>query len=357
MSKLQRWLRCVGPYSRYDGCNVKNITGGLLVLNRLSPKDIKFLNILAKTPEGKSALDEYIEQHEKAVKAYKIYRESVVAEVEVEKVVKPVEPKRKFKTGDKVRVLVEDCTDASTELKVGEITTVVGYKQDDEYWLRFYNCFGPKSRIGERPVVTEKCRGDGKEYFSESALELVEEKTPNELRAEIIQRAKDTLSVWKWKNNLRHHNGYRNLELPKPYNRWLMVAEFVVNEEKRTVVALLKGYVDVATKGIAKCHPSDVFNEHIGKAIALGRALGKDVSEFENAVQPTEPVVGHVVKGYEALGFYRQDRKFTLTSKKDCDSFYYPECSEYSPGNHDDFICNWQMGAIINDTNAQYKNL
>lgn len=139
------------------------------MLNKLSRKDIELLNILAKTPEGKIALDEYIKQHEKAVK--------------------PVEPKRKFKVGDKVRVLVEDCIDASTELKAGEITTVVGYKQDDEYWLRFYNCFGPKSRIGERPVVTEKCRGDGKEYFSESALELVEEESANESRAEIIQRA------------------------------------------------------------------------------------------------------------------------------------------------------------------------
>lgn len=44
---------------------------------------------------------------------------------------------------------------------------------------------------------------------------------------------------------------------------------------------------EIYSKGIVKCNPDDVFNEHIGKAIALGRALGKDVSEFENAVQPT----------------------------------------------------------------------
>lgn len=133
---------------------------------------------------------------------------------------------------------------------------------------------------------------------------------------------------------------------------------FIVNANKRTVVALMMGVSTglVRSKGIAKCNPADVFNEHIGKAIALGRALGKDVSEFENAVQPTEPVVGHVVKGYEALGFYRQDRKFTLTSKKDCDSFYYPECNEYDTDSHNDFIYNWQIGAIIDDTNAQYKN-
>lgn len=37
-----------------------------------------------------------------------------------------------------------------------------------------------------------------------------------------------------------------------------------------------------------------MFNEHIGKAIALGRALGLDVSEFENAVQPSHYAVGQI---------------------------------------------------------------
>lgn len=170
------------------------------MLNRLSRKDIELLNILAQTPEGKSALNEYIEQHEKAVKAYKIYRESVVVEVEV--------------------------------------------------------------------------------------------KSPNELRAEVIQRAKGVLE--EWIDDVTYCRGqhlkfYCNRYLPSPYSSWGLIAEFVVNTEKHTIVALLKGFetLEIATKGIAKCHPDDVFNEHIGKAIALGRALGKDVSEFENAVQPT----------------------------------------------------------------------
>ncbi|MEA0564556.1 hypothetical protein [Lysinibacillus irui] len=68
--------------------------------------------------------------------------------------------------------------------------------------------------------------------------------------------------------------------------------DFIVNTEKRTIVALLKplGSNQVVKRGIAKCDPNDVFNEHIGKAIALGRALGLDVSEFEQAVQPTVAV-------------------------------------------------------------------
>jgi len=71
--------------------------------------------------------------------------------------------------------------------------------------------------------------------------------------------------------------------------------QFIVNNEKRTVVALIKwlGSSDVWAKGIAKCAPTDCFNAHIGKAIALRRALGLDVpAEYLNAPQPTEVRVG-----------------------------------------------------------------
>lgn len=75
-------------------------------------------------------------------------------------------------------------------------------------------------------------------------------------------------------------------------------ADFVINEEKRTVVALLRGLSsgEVYVKGIAKCDPADCFNEHIGKAIALRRALGLDVpAEYLNAPQPEGKQVGDIV--------------------------------------------------------------
>ncbi|MGE1096878.1 hypothetical protein ACQJZ4_07825 [Bacillus altitudinis] len=80
--------------------------------------------------------------------------------------------------------------------------------------------------------------------------------------------------------------------------------EFIVNTEKRTVVALRKsyrlGYVN--ERGIAKCAPDDCFNAHIGKAIALRRALGLEVpAEYLNAPQPTEVRVGDVVRGRTAF--------------------------------------------------------
>lgn len=81
---------------------------------------------------------------------------------------------------------------------------------------------------------------------------------------------------------------------------------FHVNAEKRTVVAIIRTIrgKHVVHKGIAKCNPSDVFNADIGKAIALGRALGLDVERFEKAVQPNEVVVGTVVIHVEDKDVY-----------------------------------------------------
>ena len=63
---------------------------------------------------------------------------------------------------------------------------------------------------------------------------------------------------------------------------------FKTNEGKRTVVALQKVIAfskskgKVVNRGVAKCIKDDLFQEDIGKAIALGRLLGKDVSKFTN---------------------------------------------------------------------------
>lgn len=74
-------------------------------MNKPSRKDIEMLEMLVTTAESDDKLAEYIHYHKKAVKAYKAFRESVVNGVEVDKVEKVVEVKRKFKAGDKVRVL------------------------------------------------------------------------------------------------------------------------------------------------------------------------------------------------------------------------------------------------------------
>lgn len=127
-------------------------------------------------------------------------------------------------------------------------------------------------------------------------------------------------------------------------------AEFYVNKDKRSVTVLLKGVItgNLYAKAIAKCAPDDVFNADIGKAIALGRALGLDVSKFEQAVKPTEVVVGMKVtacfdgktREYTARNVYKEGGEVRV-NPKEVMLGYYP----YEPHVGD---------RIIDDTEAVY---
>ncbi|WP_418134551.1 hypothetical protein ACNFKI_06320 [Bacillus velezensis] len=112
-------------------------------------------------------------------------------------------------------------------------------------------------------------------------------------RDEIVEQAK--ADVEELKECGRTHAG-------KPFDYRLKMicvkSEFIVNRDKRTVVVLLKGAGNkfIYSRGIAKAAPDDCFNVHIGKAIALRRALGLAVpDEYLNAPQPTEVRVGDVI--------------------------------------------------------------
>ncbi len=96
-------------------------------------------------------------------------------------------------------------------------------------------------------------------------------------RAEVVRKANADI------------DGLKNESKRYDYGIFEVKAEFIVNSEKRTVVALLrgKGSGKIHTKGIAKCAPGDCFNSEIGKAIALRRALNLEVpSEYTNAPKP-----------------------------------------------------------------------
>lgn len=119
--------------------------------------------------------------------------------------------------------------------------------------------------------------------------------SPQQRRDEIVAKAKRDVEDLKTVRNLLGFRGY-------PYKDKLVTfADFIVNKDKRTVVALLRFQYEreVLSRGIAKCHPNDCFNVHIGKAIALRRALGLPVpDEYLYAPQPTEVRVGNVVSLY-----------------------------------------------------------
>lgn len=90
--------------------------------------------------------------------------------------------------------------------------------------------------------------------------------------------------------------------------------DFVINADKRTVVAIVgyKNHREEISKGRAKCAPGDVFNEHIGKAIALRRALGLavPVEYFEAGTRGSDDLaVGDVVRG-KFSGTHKEIVKF-----------------------------------------------
>ncbi|WP_406595231.1 hypothetical protein [Bacillus velezensis] len=111
-------------------------------------------------------------------------------------------------------------------------------------------------------------------------------------RDEIVEQAKaDVEKLSNYGNGVRYVTGTGSVATCR--------VEFVVNRDKRTVVALSKGVRTgkIYAKGIAKAAPNDCFNVHIGKAIALRRALGLTVlDEYLNAPQPTEVRVGDVIE-------------------------------------------------------------
>jgi hypothetical protein len=138
------------------------------------------------------------------------------------------------------------------------------------------------------------------ESTAQSLLEIVHELNPK--RADVVAKAKVDVEALK-------STHYPTRDRYYAFKYYECDAEFIVNREKRTVVYLLRvryrrsyGPRTVYVKGIAKCAPGDVFNESIGKAIALRRALGLPVpSEYLNAPAPEGVSVGDVVE-YTYIG-------------------------------------------------------
>lgn len=126
--------------------------------------------------------------------------------------------------------------------------------------------------------------------------------TPNQRRADVIKRAQAFVADLEKRASEEDAVNSDGNEL---FNVRITQLEFHDNAEKRVVTALAKYYNgEVAEKAFAKCAPGDVFNADIGKAIAAGRLYGLDVSEFENAVKPTEYAVGQSITFPEADDWY-----------------------------------------------------
>lgn len=135
-------------------------------------------------------------------------------------------------------------------------------------------------------------------------LDKVDVKTPQQIRDEIVERAKADVTricdIGRTDDEYLHESAYWD-------GRWFDV-DFVVNRDKRSVTALVyelngprSAYQRINRRpdavGRAVCAPTDVFNAHIGRAISLRRALGLAVpTEYLTVPSPTEVRVGDIVK-------------------------------------------------------------
>lgn len=178
----------------------------------------------------------------------------------------------------------------------------------------------------------------------EAAIEVFSQpippqKTAQQIRDEIVERAKaDVKTLLDTPSPIGHDiealdGAYINYH---PHNHRV---EFVVNRDKRTVVALVwnRRTDKLRLRGIAKCAPNDVFNTHIGRAIALRRALGLEVpAEYLSVPNPEEVRVGDVVR--KTRGFLSGTVGAVVTVEKHhdgeaCVTYDYP-----NPGRSDNNV-------------------
>ena len=212
-----------------------------------------------------------------------------------------------------------------TESEVGFVTAGKTYKaigrhfvDDDGDEINIYH--GMANGSTETVDVYELMDGYNPQI---PILEESNVKSPNQQRAEVIEKAKTFVD----------ENGGDDFH-------------FEVDEKERQILAwkvARKGNGNEAVTGLATCHPNNVYNEHIGKAIALGRALGLDVSEFENAVQPTELAEGQNIKWDENDSVFTFERFSNRGVEVGSAGFFARKT--YDNGHL----------TIINDTNAEYE--
>lgn len=273
---------------------------------------------------------------------------------------------QKFKVGDKVRILTVDGIYLASyhDYVNGDITDVIevadkgqpfitakhGGKIIEKVSKKNERISALEAQVAEltakfealeneqKPAVTlgEKPETYWKGEYVGGLSDL--DKSPNEQRKAIIAEAKAFVE--------RYSGIVPDDSTPYTTEAGDTIVKLFVNKEKRIVTAiphLVHVECDeVDDKKFAKCAPDDVFNADIGKAIALGRALGLDVKRFEQAVKPTEVVVGMVVRTKYEYGGYNDDcpTKVTGVTAKG-----YPE---FKNGTHS------SMYEIKDDTDAQY---
>lgn len=186
--------------------------------------------------------------------------------------------------------------------------------------------------------------------------------TANQKRARVIQMAKEFVEDQKGTLSglvIDGDRGFKKYEdVYSPIDRKTGFkaacnAEFVRKGNRVTCVLKGADTEKVYAVGRSECHVDDVFNEHIGQAVALAKAL--DIVEqlppdILNAVQPNKVVVGQRVKTSDGEVFVHGFEKCSMSERMGI-------LVDYLFGNREDGFT-WLPNEgvdIIDDTNADYS--
>lgn len=183
--------------------------------------------------------------------------------------------------------------------------------------------------------------------------------TPNERRAELIERAKQFVESAIERG--RDRNAIKGDAGNETYKAHFYTIEFFTKENEVVASVTRTGeygrYIKSQPDHVAqaKCMPGDVFNLDIAKAIAVGRALDIDVSEYANAVQPTEWVLGMGLRGTNFKGehFY-YDAITKITNDDEYGTRLWCKNSFATKNAKERVGQNCENPVITDDTNAQY---
>lgn len=251
---------------------------------------------------------------------------------------------RLAKTGDVV-MFTDKQESYSTVLTVGKLYSVVVDKHGDAKFLG-------DSGLYLHTVYSEifNLTPETVKVYEPSTWEAVQEQvtqdvqhrtinccpatpTPNERRAELIERAKQFHAEQRMQHNI-HIGIYKN---------------------ERKVEARCVQPDSSYNIGTAVIAEDAVFNLDIAKAIAVGRALEIDVSEFANAVQPTEWVVGMGLRGTNFKGeHFNYDAITKITNDDEFGTRLWCKNSFATKNAKERVGQNCENPVITDDTNAQY---
>lgn len=229
--------------------------------------------------------------------------------------------KRKAKAGELILVVNAYMP---VGYKNGDIATVRTYLRNPEYMEIDYGVIFDREYVVLEPVEDDlqaqidelKAKVRTLEFelvfrkISNSVISFgtalgneLKPKSAQEIRDEVVEQAKEDVKqlIERGSDSTAFGDTDKGSEI---YRIYFYAVDLQINRHKRAVTAIVKQANDAGSTagsmpvvGIAKCAPDDCFNAHIGKAIALRRALELPIpDEYLSVPNPTDVRIGDRVK-------------------------------------------------------------